>query len=80
MLPKSNSLAVNWSHSSHFVTFRTKHQIKKFFYKWSPIWYAIKKVKVVLSFGLKAVILLLSKLILQNLLSLVCYLRMCHKK
>ena len=63
---KSDSLAVNWSHSGHFVTFRTKHQIKKFFYKRSLIWYAIwechKKSKSYAVIWFKAVILSLSKL------------------
>ena len=39
---KSESLAINWSHSSrHFVTFWTKHQIKKFFYNSCSVWYAM---------------------------------------
>ena len=67
---KSYSLAVNWSNSSHFVTFRTKHQIKKFFTKGVQFGNlfenAIKIVKVMLSFGLKAVILSLSKLNIES--------------
>ena len=42
---KSHSLAVNWSQSSHLVSFWTKHQIKKKLFS---------LVKVMLSFGHRA--------------------------
>ena len=71
MRHKSESLAVNWSHISHFVTFWTKHQIKIILFQklFSLICYldnVTKNLKVKLSFGHKAVILSLSKLNIES--------------